>query len=41
VRQKGAPFIESHIIRVTEKAFDDFAGSGSDESFNRRIIGLQ
>jgi sugar phosphate isomerase/epimerase len=38
---EGAPFIEGHIIRVTEKAFDDFAGSGSDETFNRKIIGLQ
>ncbi|MDO1448155.1 sugar phosphate isomerase/epimerase [Rhodocytophaga aerolata] len=38
---EGAPFIESHIIRVTERAFDDFAGSGSDESFNRRVMGLQ
>ena len=24
--REGAPFIASHIIRVTEKAFDDFAG---------------
>ena len=23
---EGAPFIQHHIIRVTEKAFDDFAG---------------
>ena len=25
-RAEGAPFIQHHIIRVTEKAFDDFAG---------------
>lgn len=37
---EGAPFVESHIIRVTEKAFDDFAGSGSNEALNRRILGL-
>ena len=37
---EGAPFIESHIIRVTEKAFDDFAGAGSDSAKNRRILGL-
>jgi sugar phosphate isomerase/epimerase len=37
---EGAPFIESHIIEVTEKAFDDFAGSSSDEAFNRRVLGL-
>jgi sugar phosphate isomerase/epimerase len=37
---EGAVFIRDHIIRVTEKAFDDFAGTGSDENFNRRILGL-
>src|SRR5688500_13882907 len=39
--REGAPFIKDHIIRVTEKAFDDFAGTGSDESFNRSVLGLQ
>jgi sugar phosphate isomerase/epimerase len=38
--REGAPFIKNHIIRVTEKAFDDFAGSGSDEKFNRDILGI-
>lgn len=38
---EGAPFIASHIIRKTEKAFDDFAGSGADEKANRRILGLE
>jgi sugar phosphate isomerase/epimerase len=38
--REGAVFIRDHIIRVTEKAFDDFAGTGSDENFNRRILGL-
>jgi sugar phosphate isomerase/epimerase len=37
---EGAPFIKKHIIRVTDKAFDDFAGTGSDENFNRRILGI-
>jgi len=37
---EGAPFIKDHIIRVTEKAFDDFAGTGSDEKFNREVLGL-
>ncbi len=37
---EGAPFIESHIIRVTERAFDDFAGTGTDENFNRKVLGL-
>ncbi len=38
--REGAPFIESHIIRVTEKAFDDFASGGTDEAANRRMLGL-
>ncbi|HRY27321.1 MAG TPA: sugar phosphate isomerase/epimerase, partial [Geminicoccaceae bacterium] len=37
---EGAPFIEDHIIRVTEKAFDDFAAGGSDQAANRRILGI-
>jgi hypothetical protein len=37
---EGAIFIRDHIIRVTEKAFDDFAGTGSDEKFNRKVLGL-
>ena len=37
---EGAPFIKQHIIKVTDKAFDDFAGTGSDENFNRRILGI-
>jgi sugar phosphate isomerase/epimerase len=39
--REGAIFIKNHIIRVTEKAFDDFAGTGSDENFNRLVLGLQ
>lgn len=38
--KEGAKFIKDHIIRVTEKAFDDFAGSGSDEAFNRKVLGI-
>jgi len=38
--KEGSIFIKDHIIRVTEKAFDDFASTGSDENFNRRILGL-
>lgn len=37
---EGAPFIQDHIIRTTEKAFDDFASSAPDETFNRKILGL-
>jgi sugar phosphate isomerase/epimerase len=38
--REGAEFINSHIIRVTEKAFDDFAAGGTDEAANRRMLGL-
>jgi sugar phosphate isomerase/epimerase len=37
---EGAPFIRKHIIRVTDRAFDDFAGSGADVEANRKILGL-
>jgi sugar phosphate isomerase/epimerase len=37
---EGAPFIQDHIIRVTEKAFDDFAGGATDKQRNRKILGL-
>ncbi len=38
--REGASFIRDHIIRVTEHAFDDFAGSGADDAANRQILGL-
>lgn len=38
--REGAAFIRDHIIPVTERAFDDFAGSGIDAATNRRILGL-
>jgi sugar phosphate isomerase/epimerase len=38
--REGAAFISDHIIRVTERAFDDFAGSSPDEQLNRSILGL-
>ena len=38
--REGAAFINDHIIRVTEKAFDDFAGRGSADEFNRKILGI-
>ncbi len=39
--REGAAFIADHIIRVTDKAFDDFAASGVDQLANRRILGLE
>ena len=37
---EGAPFIEAHIIRVTERTFDDFAAGGADEAANRLMLGI-
>lgn len=37
---EGAPFIKNHIIRVTDKAFDDFAATGTDDELNNRILGI-
>ncbi len=38
--REGAQFIKDHIIRVTDKAFDDFAGTATDANFNRTLLGL-
>lgn len=38
--REGAAFVRDHIIRVTEKAFDDFADGGADEAANRRMLGI-
>jgi len=38
--KEGAPFIRDQMIKVTERAFDDFAGAGADEAFNKRIMGI-
>lgn len=38
--EEGAPFIQDHIIEVTKKAFDDFAGAKTDEESNKRILGI-
>jgi sugar phosphate isomerase/epimerase len=37
---EGADFIAAHIIEVTERAFDDFADSGTDDAANRKMLGL-
>jgi sugar phosphate isomerase/epimerase len=37
---EGAKFVREHIIRVTDKAFDDFAGGSADAAKNRRILGF-
>lgn len=38
--KEGAPFIESHIIEVTEQAFDNFSGSDSNQDINKQLLGI-
>ena len=38
--REGAKFVREHIIRVTERAFDDFAGASTDDAANRRLLGI-
>jgi sugar phosphate isomerase/epimerase len=38
--REGAAFIKDHIIRVAERAFDDFAGSGVDTAANKKMLGI-
>ena len=38
--REGAEFIASHIIRPTEKAFDDFAAGAIDEAKIKRALGI-
>ncbi|MFS4438915.1 sugar phosphate isomerase/epimerase family protein [Paracoccaceae bacterium GXU_MW_L88] len=38
--REGSEFVKDHIIRVTERAFDDFADSGADDVANRNMLGL-
>ena len=37
---EGVAFIRDHIIRVTDKAFDDFAGRAADADRNLRMLGI-
>jgi len=39
--REGAEFVRHHIIRVTEKAFDDFADGSTDVSANNRMLGIE
>jgi len=38
--REGAPFIRDHMIEVTDRAFDDFAAAATDDTANRRMLGL-
>jgi hypothetical protein len=37
---EGAKFISDHIIKVSDKEFDDFADSGNDQDEINNILGL-
>jgi sugar phosphate isomerase/epimerase len=39
--KEGAIFIQEHLIRVADRAFDDFAGGAADPEANRRLLGLR
>ena len=39
--REGADLIKKNIIRVTEKAFDDFAATPKDDNLNRLVLGLK
>lgn len=38
--REGAVFIREHIIRVAERAFNDFAGSGASREQMRGVLGI-
>jgi hypothetical protein len=38
--REGAEFIKKHIIKVTDKAFDDFAAVETNTQLNRKNLGL-
>lgn len=38
--REGAPFIRNHMIRTTDRAFDDFARRDTDEAFINRVLGI-
>lgn len=38
--REGAQFIKDHIIRVTDKTFDDFASANTNRETNARILGI-
>jgi hypothetical protein len=38
--REGARFVREHIIRTTDRAFDDFAGSSQATGIKWRLLGL-
>ncbi len=39
--KEGAEFIKNHLIRTTDRAFDDFAGGNADDDLNKKLLGLK
>lgn len=39
--REGAQFIKDHIIKVSDRAFDDFVKSGANRQANRAMLGLE
>ena len=39
--REGSAFIRDHIIHVTERAFDDFAGTSYNKDLNLSVLGLK
>jgi sugar phosphate isomerase/epimerase len=39
--REGAQFIKDHIIKVSDRAFDDFVKSGANKAANRAMLGLE
>ena len=39
--REGAPFVRDHLIRVAERAFDDFAGASVSSSALKRMLGIR
>jgi len=37
---EGARFIRDHIIRVADRAFDDFVKASDDRSDNKTMLGI-
>jgi sugar phosphate isomerase/epimerase len=38
--REGAQFIKDRIIHITDRTFDDFAASGTDNAQNKKLLGL-
>ena len=38
--REGAQFIKDHIIRVTDRTFDDFAAAAPNVNLNTTLLGL-